>query len=105
MRLDTATIGKARPFFLYLFTNVVYTHQNRGLLERKLPKIAAIHAPFDMGLYNLHLATGSEKFAVKYALQPCFGLRALAAISGLNSPMPRFSKIENNPSFRGRRLN
>jgi hypothetical protein len=30
-----------------------------------------------MGLYSLHPATGSEKFAVKYALEPCFGLRAL----------------------------
>jgi hypothetical protein len=30
-----------------------------------------------MGLYELYLATGSRSLAIKYALEPCFGLRAL----------------------------
>jgi hypothetical protein len=54
------------PFAIVVLGGLVFSRENRALLQTKLPNIVAAHAPFDIDLCEPHLATQSQKAAIKY---------------------------------------
>ena len=66
------------PFAILVLGGLVFSRENRALLQRKLPNIVAAHAPFDIDFYEPHLAVShSQKAAVKYRVhsEELFALR------------------------------